>query len=252
MWCARACSRRSYTRSAERADYVGGAFAATMHLPSDGLYCGGCASQWGWAGASAESVCCAKPKPKRREAPARSLRRTFATDPALNLTCGFDRGAGHTARAARRFLLAVVSRSNEADERYELRELLRTGASRMLPPGSAASHHALQVCFVFDPSPPRHVGGHRRPGQLYNTRAWLLYEAGRRADLDLTALDADANYVPFSHVRDTAKYWWKRAAHHARGPAPFDAYALTTISALRSADGMMNLKRPTWMAQTAM
>ena len=97
-----------------------------------------------------------------------------------------------------------------------------------------------------------HVGGHRRPGQLYNTRAWLLYEAGRRADLDLTALTADANYVSLSQVRDATKHWWLRAARHARGPTPFDNYALTTISALRSANGMMSLRRPTWVARAAM
>ena len=249
-------ARGSYTRSAERADYVSGAFASTMHLPSDGLSCGACAAQWGWDGVgAAEDVCCSKPKPQRREAPPRTLRRRYATDASLNLTCGFDRGApspgASHALGQRRSLLAIVTHSNEADERYELRQLLRTAAPKLLPLGSSVGH-TLQVCFVFDASPPRHVGGHRRPGQLYNTRAWLLYEAGRRADLDLTSLTADANYVPLAHVKDATKHWWLRAARHAQGPTPFDAYALTTISELRSANGMMTLRRPAWVARAAM
>ena len=80
-----------YTRSAERSDYVGGAFASMAQLPSDGLSCGDCLTEWGWPAASSASTCCTKPKPAHRLAVTRSLRKRFANEAEINRTCGFDR-----------------------------------------------------------------------------------------------------------------------------------------------------------------
>ena len=158
----------SVRRQAERSDYVSGAFAAFARLPSDGLSCGSCNEQWGWAAPVATASCCAKPKPKGRHAPPRSLRKRFASDASLNLTCaGFPEeggvgDGGSSGVAASKYLLAVLSNSNQADERYELRRLLRTAAARerLAPHGAGA----LRTCFIFDPTPPH--GGRRKPGQL--------------------------------------------------------------------------------------
>lgn len=263
-----------YTRSAERADYVAGAFAAFAPLPADGVSCGDCASQWGWqaapgtfrgatAGVStavgAATTCCSKPKPSRRLAPPRTLRLSYAMDRALNLTCtGFEGGgaaSGGGARPAPKYMLTVLSLSNEADERYELRRLLRAPSlrARLLAHGDGT----LQTCFVFDPTPPH--GGRRRPGQLYNTRAWLLFEAGRRADFDLTALSplGDFSDKPESRVamrRDASAHGWQRAAAHARGPAAAEFYAVVTTASLLAqgpAGFGLSTKPPTWVPREA-
>ena len=77
-----------FTRSAERADYVEGAYAAFKGLPSDGLSCGDCSVNWGWAPpAPSLAVCCSKAKPHRRMMVPRTLRHQYAKDPSLNVTC---------------------------------------------------------------------------------------------------------------------------------------------------------------------
>ena len=219
-------------------------------------------------------TCCSKPKPQRRLAPPRTLRHTYAADRGLNLTCagGFDgvggigvgtgggRGseaAGVTGRRRPKYFLVVLSLSNEADERYELRRLL--GAQPPAPLRTALRPHGdgvLQTCFVFDPTPPH--GGRRKPGQLYNTRAWLLYEAGRRADMDLTALTANGDSSrPQSLVamrRDASAHGWQRAAAHANGPSAAEYYAVVTAASLLTqgpAGFSLSARAPAWVPREA-
>lgn len=78
----------------------------------------------------------------------------------------------------------------------------------------------------------------------YNTRAWLLFEAGRRADFDLTALSADGDYVGGAQPAHAAQddptaHAWRRAVAHA-GAA---YYAVTTVPRLlaKAADGRWSL-----------
>ena len=186
-----------YTRSAERSDYVGGAFAAMAQLPSDGLSCGDCLTEWGWPAASSASTCCTKPKPAHRLAVTRSLRKRFANEAEINRTCGFDRTETQREDGRKTRLLAIVTKSNEADERYALREAMHAHKAAM---------GGVRACFLFDPQPPKHVNGLRKPGQMYNVRAWLLYEMGRRADLDMSALTDDGNFEHPSR-RDVRARW---------------------------------------------
>ena len=103
---------------------------------------------------------------------------------------------------------------------------------------------------------------------------WLLYEAGRHGDLDLSALTAEANYAA-APPRDPAASWWQRAAAHARrgasstaqgGPstpaaatsAQSEYFALTTAGSLlgivRSPQGMgvsLSLSRSAWRSREA-
>ena len=271
-----------YTRSAERSDYVGGAFAATASLPADGLSCAGtCASKWGWEAPVSSAACCSKPPPARRAAPARSLREQYASDRQLNLTSCFngDAGGGGTGASTGelpvRHLVGILSRTNQADERYELRRLLARTPSSLTAHAPAHTRggapRMLRYCFVFDATPPH--GGVRRPGQLYNTRAWLLFEAGRRDDFDLTALTPDADFPEVAAVtravtgggpagvaeQEPTARWWQRAAAHARGaPHAFDFYALTTASALLTmgTDGQATLsesatRRLAWLPRSS-
>ena len=199
------------------------AFAAMATLPADGLTCGECASLWGWQPPTTKAVCCSKPPAKHRAAVPRTLRQRFASDRAINLAaCGFDGADGGMVPAAingtpgtsrRRYLLGMLSRSHEADERYELRRLLGARGQEVQAHGPGA----MQTCFVFDATPPH--GGRRRPSQLFNTRAWLLYEGGRRADFDLSSLTPEGNFYPPHLALDAQASWWRRAAEHAKTPA---------------------------------
>ena len=213
-----------YTRSAERSDYVGGAFASMAQLPSDGLGCGDCLTEWGWPAASSASTCCTKPKPAHRLAVTRSLRKRFANEAEINRTCGFDRTETQREDGRKTRLLAIVTKSNEADERYALREAMHAHKAAM---------GGVRACFLFDPQPPKHVNGLRKPGQMYNVRAWLLYEMGRRADLDMSALTDDGNFEhPSRAVRDVRARWWRRAQEHAKGPRAYAAYTMTSVDEL--------------------
>ena len=223
---------------------MSGVYAATATLPADGLSCASsCAAAWGWAAAGPRATCCSKPIPTHRAVPPRTLRKTFVPDLAINVTCGFGSGGDGTARYDLGILtrrsrgahaeLGILTRSHEADERYELRRQLRERTVRLHTPGVGR----VRACFLFDPTPPH--GGVRQPNQLFNTRAWLLFEAGRRADFDLSALTAEANFAPPAGGRDAtasvSASWWQRAGVHARGTAPADHYALVPIHALLGA-----------------
>ena len=69
------------------------------------------------------------------------------------------------------------------------------------------------ACFV--------IATHKRG---FNNAAWLLYEAGRYGDLDLSMLEqGSALYKSASYG---AHEWWMRASMHARGPTASRFYAL--------------------------
>lgn len=227
-----------YTRSAERSDYVGGAFAMTATLAADGLSCGECGKQWGWEAPVESAMCCSKPKATKRAAhPRQLLRKRFVPESALNLTCGL----GSSAKPSR-YQLGILTRTNEADERYALRRLLSRDAAKGAK-GTLQVDRAghVSVCFVLDTTPPR--GGWRQPGALFNTRAWLYYEAGRRADFDLSTLSREGNFAARRNGRsrsstdEASVRWWARAASHAKGPEPAEYYALVTVSALLESSG---------------
>lgn len=226
-----------YTRSAERSDYVAGAMVATATLPADGLACGSCITQWGWESPTPAAVCCSKPRPIGRGAPPPTLRAKFAPDRHLNLSCSALEEKG----PASRYMLGILTRSHEADERYALRERLGTHVRSLQRHGEGL----VRSCFVFDPTPPH--GGQRKPGALFNTRAWLYFEAGRRADLDLTSLSPAGNFRAGAH--DAARRWWRRTAAHARGPHGSAYYALTTAAELLVGPGGAGLARFTWVPQ---
>lgn len=228
-----------FTRSAERADYVEGAYAAFGGLPPDGLKCDDCMASWGWTAPGPSAACCWKPRPQRRMMVPRTLRNNYANDPSLNLTCDAFAGDEDYSSGKQqqqqwgqhrrpKYLLAVLTRSNEADERYELRRLLQTkkARERLLTNGEGR----LRVCFIFDPTPPH--GGTRKPGQLFNTRAWLLYEAGRRADLDLSALTPKGDFRGDPKRPQPTQHAWARAAAHATGALPAEYYAVTEAAIL--------------------
>jgi hypothetical protein len=155
-----------------------------------------------------------------------------------------------TAVSAQRTLTAVPVAAVRC--RYELRRLFKEQPSTLLTHGKGS----VRVCFVLDPTPPN--GGKRRPGQLFNTRAWLYYEAGRRADLDLSSLTHHGNYAAPANERrafadgtaDAASRWWARAAKHAAGPARAKYYALASVATL-----LTNANRlaapPKWVASEA-
>jgi hypothetical protein len=245
-----------FTRSAERADYVNGAYAAFAALPPDGLTCGDCSASWGYTAPAPLAVCCSKPKPRRRMMVPRTLRHHYAPDRALNLTCAGVRGAEEMnatsapmaapAPAPPKYMLAILSRSHEADERYELRRLLQTEAARERLHTHGVG--TLQACFVFDPTPPH--GGTRKPGQMFNTRAWLLYEAGRRADFDLSALSPTGDFRSDPRRPKPTQHAWSRAAAHASGPSPAEFYAVTTAEAMLSqspAGLTLSAFKPSWV-----
>lgn len=214
----------------------------------------------------AAAVCCSKPRAPRRAATPRTLRSRFATDRQINLSCGFDErggGAGGSGAAglveeggtatggassavgspaanasAARYLLGVLTRSNEADERYEIRRRLPRHAAQVQSHGRGR----VRACFVFDATPPH--GGRRKPGALFNTRAWLLYEAGRRADIDLTALSAQGNFRPTAP--NAKAHWWRRAAAHAEGPHAYAYYALSSTPSLLGGTGG-GVAPPAWV-----
>ena len=154
----------------------------------------------------------------------RSLRKRFANEAEINRTCGFDRTETQREDGRKTRLLAIVTKSNEADERYALREAMHAHKAAM---------GGVRACFLFDPQPPKHVNGLRKPGQMYNVRAWLLYEMGRRADLDMSALTDDGNFEhPSRAVRDVRARWWRRAQEHAKGPRAYAAYTMTSVDEL--------------------
>ena len=138
-------------------------------------------------------------------------------------------------------MLGILTRSHEADERYVLRERLGTHVRALQRHGEGP----VRSCFVFDSTPPH--GGQRKPGALFNTRAWLYYEAGRRADLDLTSLSPAGNFR--AGARDVARRWWRRTAVHARGPHASAYYALTTAAELLVGPRGEGLTRFTWVPQ---
>ena len=116
-----------------------------------------------------------------------------------------------------------------------------SSSSSLLPGGIGR----LVVCFVLDTTPPQ--GGRRQPNALFNTRAWLYYEAGRRRDLDLSALTSEGNFAGApargalhaprrargaADAQSASVRWWARAARHAAGPAAAEYYGLVTLGAL--------------------
>ena len=137
----------------------------------------------------ARNVARALPRgPQRREQPP-----NFAADAHLNLTCAslasfVGSGAGGHAYASvpssplpsspspksrpSRYHLAILSRSHEADERYELRRLLR---SSWAGDGSGGT---VQPCFLFDPTPP-HGGCMTVPSKQPSKSKdrWRLYQS---------------------------------------------------------------------------
>lgn len=77
-----------YTRSAERSDYVAGAYLATRGMARDAFVCVSCEDQWGWTPPHDQVACCTKPVPPERYAPPRSIA------DARPATCGLgDSGA---------------------------------------------------------------------------------------------------------------------------------------------------------------
>ena len=253
-----------YTRSAERADYAAGVFAATASLPADALQCGPCLKMWGWAAPVEASQCCSKPRAKRRGAhSARALRQIWAHDAPLNFSCSLDPPASGVAGSTGvRYVLGVLSRSHHTDERYEMRRLLASdaadvGSQQVQTRGRGGVHS----CFVFDATPPH--GGVRQPDQLFNNRAWLMYEAGRHADMDMQALTVHGNFprVARPQTRQRARVrpnptaeasarWWNGAAAHARGHSAADYYALLPISsllAMKGADASLGVPKQAWV-----
>jgi hypothetical protein len=110
----------------------------------------------------------------------------------------------------------IFSEYEDVDGRYRLR-----GALASLPRGSAAH---VESCFVLGMKP------HANPSNPFNVRAWLYYEAGRHADVDLTPLEAHGGMWP---VRGHHSYtWWKRAVAHAAGSHPAKFYALALAEPL--------------------
>jgi len=257
-----------YTRSAERSDYVGGAFAMTATLAADGMECGLCGAQWGWHSPVASASCCSKPKASKRAAhPRRALRARYApSNLLLNLTCGLagsdsaTRGTTAAAHARPRYQLAILTRSNEADERYALRRLIQRDAASASPILQAHGAGGVHACFVLDTTPPR--GGRRQPGALFNTRAWLYFEAGRRDDFDLSTLTSAGNFAArnalaraASSTDEAMARWWARAARHAGSPEAAEHYALVPLSSLLVSNGPMERLSPpgrawSWMART--
>jgi hypothetical protein len=55
-----------YTRSAERSDYVAGAYLSTSGMPRDAFECASCVEKWGWTPPHDQVACCTKPVPKER------------------------------------------------------------------------------------------------------------------------------------------------------------------------------------------
>ena len=167
------------------------------------------------------------------------------------MTCGLDSKGGllHVhhgsgSRSPPMYQLAILTRTNEADERYEIRKLLEAsngGGATVQTQGLGG----IVTCFLLDPTPPR--GGVRQPGQMFNTRAWLYYEAGRRADLDLGALTEGGNFA--KRPRRSAEVgsgWWARAAEHARGGAAAEHYALVPLTALLTSEGRLAPPGKVW------
>lgn len=77
-----------YTRSAERSDYVAGAYLATAGVERDPFQCSSCEESWGWTPPHTEVACCSKPKPPERYSPPREISDT------RRATCGLsDSGA---------------------------------------------------------------------------------------------------------------------------------------------------------------
>lgn len=71
---------------------------------------------------------------------------------------------------------------------------------------------------------------HANPSNPFNVRAWLFYEAGRHADVDLAPLEAHGGMWP---IRGYHSYsWWKRAVAHAAGSHPAKFYALALVEPL--------------------
>ena len=90
-----------------------------------------------------------------------------------------------------------------------------------------------------------------------NVRAWLLFEAGRRADFDLSALTPDADFSHAMHVPDPSTHAWRRLAAHAKGGAAVasEFYAVASVASLlaTSPDGQaIGLKQlPAWVPRAA-
>lgn len=69
-----------------------------------------------------------------------------------------------------------LSNARGADERESARGVL----------SSFGGHSQARACFILK------IGRGTSPSSNFNVRAWLYYEAGRHADLDLTPLQATA------------------------------------------------------------
>ncbi|KAL3916928.1 MAG: hypothetical protein SGPRY_006612 [Prymnesium sp.] len=150
--------------------------------------------------------------------------------------------------------LAMLSLSNArgADERESARGVL----------SSFWGHSQARACFILK------IGRGTSPSSNFNVRAWLYYEAGRHADLDLTPLQASAlakgsqmwggvlglcgghlkpassNLIVISppqpkggewpRAGHSAADWWARAAVHAHGDHAARFYALMSADAVSS------------------
>jgi hypothetical protein len=85
-----------YTRSAERSEYVAGAFLATSGAARDSFECVSCEDKWGWTPPHDQVACCAKPEPPERYAPLR------AVADARPASCGRGDGGATLQLGARR------------------------------------------------------------------------------------------------------------------------------------------------------
>ena len=97
---------------------------------------------------------------------------------------------------------------------------------------------------------------------MFNTRAWLYYEAGRHNDLDLGALTPTGNFRATEWTEaDTRAAWWRRAAEsgaigsRVQGPGrstgwaqPAAYFAMVTPTAMLHTDG--GLAVPPWVPRS--
>ena len=100
---------------------------------------------------------------------------------------------------------------------------------------------------------------------MFNVRAWLYYEAGRRADLDLSSLTSEGNFAarpvlssrrprglfrsPSGQAANPKAAWWARAAAHARSAGAADYYAVATVKETLPSADHAELSMPTWVSR---
>jgi len=199
-----------YTRSAERSDYVTGAYLGTSGVERDPFECVDCKAAWGWTPPHPAVACCSKKSPPVRKPPP---------------TAGDERPAACGLGESKALLqLGLFSPYADVDERYKLRAALAEMQPARRPSESQAAIPLVESCFILGIKP------RSNPTSPFNVRAWLYYEAGRRGDVDLSPLEAGGGTWPIRGHYSMS--WWQRAVQHAAGPHPARFYALGLVDVL--------------------